>query len=287
MAPGAKIEVVEAASNNYTDLFAASSYAASNGASVVSMSFSGDEDPGQDYNFNTSQSLAVANYNAAHPGAGQSGVLFVASTGDGGSAAGVGYPASNPYVVSVGGTALYVNANGSYSSETAWAGSGGGPSLYQLRPAYQNSVQTGKYRTEPDVAFDAANSTGVNLVFGGLTLSNKGGTSLGAPCWAALFALADQERVANGFPVLTSLDALNAMYATYNSPIYSQAFNDVVGGTNGAYYATVGYDEVTGLGSPIADYLVPYLAAYDTPEPASGAMIVLGWSLMLGRRKRR
>jgi subtilase family serine protease len=284
IAPGAKIQVVEASSNGYSDLFTAASYAASHGASVVSMSFYGGEDTSNDNTFNTDTGPGSPSYNAGQPGVGQKRVAFIASTGDSGSSGGVGYPASNPYVIGVGGTTLAVNMDGSYSGETAWSGSGGGVSTSENRPSYQDGVQSSAFRTEPDVSFDANPSSGVNIVFNGTTLT-VGGTSIGAPAWAGLFALADQIRVANGLPVLSSLDALEAMYATYGTAAYSAAFHDIVGGNNGGYTATSGYDDVTGLGSPVADYLVPYLGSFPVPEPVGAAVILMGLPMLLRRRR--
>jgi hypothetical protein len=274
LAPDAKIEVFEAKNASYHNLLGAASYAAAHGASVVSMSFAGGEAPSFDSSFS-----------AGNTSPGQSGVTFVASTGDDGSAGGVPYPAANPYVVAVGGTSLTLNSNGSYAGETAWSGSGGGTSAYELRPSYQNSVQSSAYRTVPDVAFDADPSTGVDIIFGGNTVQ-VGGTSVGSPCWAGLFALADQQRVANGLPALSSLQALDALYGTYNTPEYSTIFHDITSGSDGTYSAGTGYDEVTGLGSPIANELVDYLGTYPEPEPATGSLALLVLPLLLTRRRR-
>jgi subtilase family serine protease len=284
IAPDANIEVVEAtyakkSSATISNLYSAANYAAVHGgASVVSMSFTiAPEDSTSDSYFT----------------AGQSNVAFVASTGDKGYAGGVATPASDPYVVAVGGTTLSVNSSGNYAGETAWSGSGGGTSAYEARPAYQNGVQSSAFRTVPDVAFDADPNTGVDIVYGGQNVQ-VGGTSLGAPAWAGLFALADQERAAEGLSPLSSLSALQAMYALYGTPAYTNAFHDIVGGNNGAGGATAvaGYDEVTGLGSPIANDLVPYLggemtlsALENAPEPARAAMIFIAAPLLLMRRR--
>ena len=65
------------------------------------------------------------------------GVTFVASSGDSGAPA--AWPAVSPNVLSVGGTTL--NLSGStYSSETGWSDSGGGPSAYEAQPSYQKGV---------------------------------------------------------------------------------------------------------------------------------------------------
>ena len=76
-------------------------------------------------------------------------------------------------------------------------------------PSYQAADGlAGGARPAPDVAFDANPSTGVAVydatAQGGLW-AEMGGTSLGAPAWAALIAIADGMRVASGG---TTLDLL-------------------------------------------------------------------------------
>src|SRR5205823_10870004 len=98
-----------------------------------------------------------------------------------------------------------------WSSETGWSGSGGGPSASETRPAYQNGVVTQTtMRANPDVAYDASPSTGFatydSFNYNGTSYGwiKVGGTSAGAPQWAALLAIADQGRAANGQPALNS-----------------------------------------------------------------------------------
>jgi hypothetical protein len=94
-----------------------------------------------------------------------------------------------------------------------------------------------------------------------------GGTSLSAPTWAGLIALADQARVAAGGQTLGSAGPTEAQQALYTSPVTD--FNAVTTGNNG-YSAGPGYNLVGGLGTPIANLLVPDLAAYagSTAVPA-------------------
>ena len=123
---------------------------------------------------------------------------------------GVDYPASDPLVLSVGGTSLNANhGTGAYLGETAWnrpitptAGphwaSGGGFSGQFSRPAYQAGVPgiEAASRGVPDVAADADAYTGIALVAvaasGQYVVSPGAGTSAGAPFWAGLVAIADQ-----------------------------------------------------------------------------------------------
>jgi len=251
IAPAANIVLVECNSNTNSNLYAGVVTAeAYNGVSVVSLSWGSPE-------FNSEQ---VFDSEFTH-----AGVTVVASTGDDGAPG--DYPAYSPNVLAVGGTDLFLNSNNSYQSETAWSGSGGGISSFETEPAYQNGAQSTSGRTIPDVAFDASPNTGVavydsyNDINGSGPWEQVGGTSLAAPSWAGLIAIADQGRVAAGGTTLTGpTQTLPALYS-----LNSSDFNDVASGSNGGFSAGAGYDEVTGLGTPRANLLVPALTGYIAP----------------------
>ena len=248
IAPKAKILLVEAATSSWTDLINAVDYARKQpGVAVVSMSWGGGEFAGETA-YDTAFTTPV----------GHTGVAFVASSGDGG--AGAQYPAASPNVLGVGGTSLTITTAAAYVGETAWSGSGGGPSLYEAEPSYQSQVQGSGKRTTPDVAYNADPNTGF-YVYDTVADSSGytgwfayGGTSAGAPQWAALIALADQGRAAAGLGALT-----NAAAAVYSLP--AADFHDVIGGSNG-YSAVSGYDLATGRGSPRADLVIADLVKY-------------------------
>ena len=191
-------------------------------------------------------------------------------------------PASDPLVLGVGGTSLTANpVTGAYISETAWntpglppqpGASGGGFSHLFARPAYQDGVPgIGATRGVPDVAADASSPTGMALAFsapdGSYELVGAGGTSAGAPFWAGLIALADQEA---GHP----LGFVNpAIYRIARGPLHHKAFHDITTGSNTVvltstsppvtitgYQAGPGWDPVTGWGTPDAQVLIPLLA---------------------------
>ncbi len=197
------------------------------------------------------------------------GVTFLASSGDSGS--GTIYPSASPYVISVGGTSLYLGSGTSYGSESAWSGSGGGLSPYESRPTYQNGVENvvGNQRGVPDVSADADPNTGVwvyDSYAGGWY--EVGGTSVATPIWAGLIAIADQGRTSIGEGTLDSIQTLTALYG-----LPASDFHDITSGNNGGYSAGPGYDLVTGLGSPIANLLVPALAGNENsgyPVDGSG-----------------
>lgn len=244
IAPLAKILLVEARSDSFADLMYAVRTAVYYGATVVSMSWGGSEFANQgsfDKYFNVY------------------GVTFTASSGDSGY--GTIYPAASPYVVSVGGTTLSTNGSGNYLGETAWEGSGGGLSQFTYQPSYQKSFPLpnnpdGK-RGIPDVSFNADPNTGVSVydsMNGGWLV--VGGTSAGAPAWAAMFAVVNSARA-------TKLSLALPMLYSIGKNHYTLNFNDITTGSNGdcGYYcnAATGYDYVTGLGTPKANVLLQSL----------------------------
>ncbi len=262
IAPGANILLVEANSNSYSDLLTAVDTARRYaGVSVVSMSWGGGEFSGE---------TSIDSYFTTT--AGHQGVTFLASSGDGG--AGVENPAASPNVVAVGGTTLTLSG-GNYSSESAWSGAGGGLSAYESQPTYQHGIvtQSTTQRGVPDVAFDANPSSGV-AVYDSYDASTApwfqvGGTSLSAPAWAGIIAIADQGRVLSGQGTLDG--ATGTLPKLYALP--SSDFHDITTGSNG-YAAGVGYDLVTGRGTPIANLLIPDLVGVTTPVPAIGSFAI-------------
>jgi subtilase family serine protease len=80
-----------------------------------------------------------------------------------------------------------------------------------------------------------------------------GGTSVSTPCWAALMAVTNQGRLANGLSRLNTAGPTQTQAFLYGLP--SADFHDVTSGSNGGYAAGVGYDEVTGLEDRIGDML--------------------------------
>ena len=253
IAPCADIVLVEANDAYLSSLLTAVDAAVRSGASVVSMSWGAKDfysESGYDSHFKAPA------------------VSFVAASGDSGN--GTIYPATSPFVLAVGGTTLQLSSSGTWS-ETAWSGSGGGASKFEAEPGYQSSFpipNTRGKRGSPDVAYNADPNTGVpvydSTAYNGSTgWWQVGGTSAGAPQWAALIALAD-ELGANPLSInsLTSSPFYTAAGSAKKFNPYG-AYNDILAGSNGTCktcYATAGYDFVTGLGSPRAKVLAPFLA---------------------------
>src|SRR5262249_42303525 len=84
-----------------------------------------------------------------------------------------------------------------------------------------------------------------------------GGTSAGAPQWAALVAIADEMAGHNLDGVSQTLPAI---YQVAESA-YSSNFHDIASGTAGRNRAGTGFDLGTGWGSPIANSIVPAIAS--------------------------
>jgi hypothetical protein len=268
VAPGAQIVLIETNSGSLSDLMAG--VATANivpGVSVVSMSWGYAEGL---YIHQTGESKYDPTFT-------QPGVTYVASSGDASGASPL-YPAFSPNVLAVGGTSLTLNADNSYNGETGWGyydssmgtfiGSGGGISQYEAEPAYQQGVQSLGTRTTPDVAAVADPATGAWVADTyNLPSANPyevvGGTSLSAPIWAGLLALANQGRVAAGQPTLNSSSPTDTQQALYMLP--QADYHSITSGYNG-YNANAGYNLVTGLGTPVANLLVPDLVAYHGPS---------------------
>ncbi len=214
--PKCHILLVEANNPRMTNLGAAVRKAVEMGAQVVSNSYGGPEQ------------IAAGGAERAlfeHPG-----TVIAAATGD------FGYewwsgptpdpespdaPASYPGVVSVGGTSLTLNAEGTREKETVWNGngplnagefrggvSGGGCSLFFEAPFWQRyasgfaATGCGDKRLSADVSAVADPDTGFSIddtyecgekceeFTGGREWSVIGGTSLATPLISGLYALA-------------------------------------------------------------------------------------------------
>lgn len=255
-APLARIILIEAQDNNLTSLIGAIHLAESMGPGVVNMSFASPDGP------------YVPSYDAVFSGTGMS---FVASSGDSGT--GTNWPAVSSKVLAVGGTSVTVNGTAP-RSEIAWSGSGGGVSPYEPRPSWQPSFALGGSHTTtttrqvPDVSFNANPYTGQYIYVTPSTAGSwysGGGTSISAPQWAGLIAMENAERALSGKTAVSLLQTTlyGVIYPVPGS--YATSLFDVKSGTNGSCAtcaAVTGYDLVTGLGTPNANYLLPTLTAH-------------------------
>jgi subtilase family serine protease len=183
----------------------------------------------------------------------------------------VNFPASSPYVTSVGGTTLYTDTSGNYQSETVWnnagccAGGGGISELFKA-PDYQREGlrrgvinQLGGMRGVPDVSYnaDCNNAILVYLSFFGPDAAGWYticGTSEGSPQWAGI--VADLNQYAGrplGFlnPALYAAGGLGAFYHFGRDvTVGNNALLDVPGAVAPGYSAAPGWDPASGWGSP-------------------------------------
>lgn len=215
-------------------------------------------------------------------------------------------PASDPLVVAVGGTELTAAdyclpslgcdpnthpAAGTYISEVVWnegptgnyqnyfsatEATGGGFSPVWDEPAYQQgTLHGGKLLGMPHVSYNAAILHGVLTYIDIPNVSvgwyRFGGTSAGAPQWAAITAINNQIAGHNYGFINAALYKIGQ-----NALDYSNTFHDVTSGNNSAmefdaannpvnidgYNAFTGWDASTGLGSPVTDKLVTELPLF-------------------------
>lgn len=181
----------------------------------------------------------------------------------------VEYPASSPYVVAVGGTDLFSNADGSYLGETSWEAGGGGLSQFEYSPYWESPTQPVgttavgySFRGTPDVAMDASIETGY-LVYSSAQATNgsctpciEAGTSLASPLAAGAYArMQSSHGNALGFGaplfyrIYTNNPSSSAASAGPPPTSLVGGFHDVLAGSNGGYSALPRYDYTTGLGS--------------------------------------
>jgi len=216
------------------------------------------------------------------------GIIYVASSGD--YQAPARYPASSPYVIAAGGTMIERDKLGNYIDQVTWfnteipckagtqcrTGASGGPSQYEPRPAYQNSVQkiVGTHRGTPDISFVAqhvavfccsyavftdgneqccvqpgkSNPNGLlpcqsfsNCDSGYGLWFNTGGTSLAAPALTGIMNTAHSGATTSTQELMTIYNGALKNYHSY--------WTDITKGNNG-FPALQGYDFATGLGVP-------------------------------------
>jgi kumamolisin len=204
------------------------------------------------------------------------GITVCVAAGDDGSSDGVSdghahvdFPASSPYVLSVGGTTIPTKGN--QSADITWkegdglredngGSTGGGVSAVFPRPEWQSAIAIASVnpgaiigRCVPDVAANADwNASPYLLVVNGQAEPN-GGTSAASPLWAALITLINAKRPrAQRAGFLTP-----TLYQTQGNggTVGSMGCTDVLSGDNatdalGGYSAGPGYDAVSGWGTP-------------------------------------
>jgi hypothetical protein len=220
------------------------------------------------------------------------GVTICIASGDTGTDSKVGdglahvqYPASDPWVLSVGGTTIG-NISGSSFDEYAWNDSfsfggfsgsgatGGGISdcfpqpWYQVDAGVPPSVNDGhRGRGVPDVSANASPNSGYPIILGGaLSFFPANGTSASAPLWAGLIAVINaalNESVGFINPVLYALGSSIFKDIIAEPGVTDNSMNGVKG-----YPVTIGWDACTGWGSPKGTALLKGLKHFYGPAIA-------------------
>lgn len=253
MAPMARIVLIEATDASIDALLGAVKLANRMGPGIVSMSWGTDEG---DWTASVDDTFTTP------------GMTYLAATGDDG--VNVSWPAVSPRVIAVSGTTLSWSGSGA-RREVAWSRTGGGVSAYTPVPAVQAGVVVrGRplaRRAVGDVSFNADPYTGQYVAMtsatdGQLRWQSCGGTSISAPQWAGLLAVAGAVRASKG--VAANVRYAGILYKRIaNDPgAYARAFTDITAGRNGgcpACAAVRGYDIATGWGTPNFAGLMPLL----------------------------
>ncbi|WP_428000103.1 S53 family peptidase [Acidovorax sp.] len=262
MAPLARIVLIESPDASLNNLLAAIRLANSMGSGVVSMSFGAQEGTWTD---SVDSIFSVP------------GMTYLAATGD--SGASVNWPSVSPNVIAVGGTTLTYNGAGA-RSEVSWTGTGGGTSAYTPAPVYQKAalpvVGSVVRRTVADVAMNADPSTGQYVAVmspgsSAVQWITAGGTSLSSPMWAGLVAVTNASRLQASRTLLGGAHSLLYGQIGAVSGNYANAFLDIRLGSHGSCgtcSAKVGYDQLSGLGTPNATAFVSLLSGASAPPQA-------------------
>jgi kumamolisin len=261
MAPGATLDAVYAPDGSgpsynpsSADMTDALLKAISLNVSVISMSF-GVAEQGDG-------SLASA-WNSVLATAASDGITVLAATGDTGGDVNAdctggpapSYPATDPNVIAVGGTAVDFGGVGTFTgsfSESAWSKGGGGFSTQFSAPSWQEvgndtaPIEANGGRGTPDVSATAAN----DFLYFDYGATAAAGTSFATPLWAGLFAEMDAKFGAN-FGFVTP--RLYNVGAAESSGAIEPGLADITSGSNCvASAASSDWDAATGWGSPRA-----------------------------------
>ncbi|MGH7617676.1 MAG: S53 family peptidase, partial [Gemmatimonadaceae bacterium] len=261
---------------------------AANDPGVVSISWGYPEDTG------IWSRSAIKQVNESLKEAAHLGITVCVASGDDGSSdadmdghAHVDFPTSSQYVLSVGGTTIpkkngsgpdlvWFEGNGLRTSQHG--STGGGVSAVFARPTWQSKIALKSVnpqgivgRCVPDVAANADWDASPYLLVVDQQAEGNGGTSAAAPLVASLVTLINAERGAGKrIGYLTPLLYHPPTGAGGTATVGSIGCTDIEVGNNttahgGGYTASLGYDAVSGWGTPYGTKLA---AALQAPVPA-------------------
>jgi subtilase family serine protease len=288
---------------------------------VFSMSFGTDEP-----DFGGAGATQTAKFDAVFQAGIAKGDNFFAAAGDNGTVAtlkqagetrtgttpSVGWPASSPYVVSVGGTQLmdgwtwnptsddpstagYFNSTATSGvSQAVWNESwapiatGGGASEIYARPSWQANADPalGNHRIVPDTSWNAAVNGGVDVYITAYPQYNcgnntgcwtfYGGTSAATPQTAALVALANAARASAHKAPLGFLDPI-----LYSGVGASSAYTDIVPEHLGSAPATFAGSDV-GVTGPVTKSVGDLVDNQLWESPVAGYPTTAGYDATTG-----
>jgi subtilase family serine protease len=232
IAPGAKIVLLIAPTEDWTELEFMIQYATQNHlGNVISNSYGFPE--------LAWGAFTLQGFDSVIQKAAAAGIAVNFSSGDSGdvvggdpNAGGASYPASSTFATSIGGTSLGVPNTDGTKWEVGWGnnatflsfatdavndppfalglngGAGGGESIFIAKPSWQKNLGIpGANRQQPDISAVADPFTGAIIVSGGF-VEVIGGTSLASPVFSAIWAIADQKAgvsLGQAAPLIASL----------------------------------------------------------------------------------
>jgi subtilase family serine protease len=196
------------------------------------------------------------------------GQTYASASGDS-SSWGAGefvWPQESSDVLCVGGTHLVTTGPaGGWVSETGWSDSGGGIAIDQVRiPSWQQSRRvvnhdnhaSKSHRNGPDVSMEGDFQN--YICYNNTCSGGWGGTSFSAPEFVGYLALANEQATSHGH---SSLGFVNeTLYKIAIKGDYASNFHDITSGTNFGFTCVMGFDLVTGWGTPNGDTLINTLA---------------------------
>jgi subtilase family serine protease len=191
-----------------------------------------DLDPGELAVENSISELAASLGISQHVSSGDSGDnLALDNAAFGINSVSVNANADSPFVTGIGGTSTFLDKHNNIELQTGWGnnataiafgptapppplvptvplgfleGAGGGTSVVYAKPAFQDRLP-GQFRLVPDISMNADPQTGVELIVTPDSIPGDqafvfvaGGTSLSAPMFSGVWAIANQANAAIG-----------------------------------------------------------------------------------------
>ena len=308
IAPGAKIILVVAPTNSFSDLFTGIITAASTaGVVAISNSWSGfDINVAGDSEFYHSADVLLQAIGAA-------GISVDFSTGDygdnasqlGGIYTSTGWPGSSPFATAVGGVSVALDSHKHVAWQTSWGtvltevadtialgsppldvpnnegfifGGTGGLSDTYPKPFWQKGVP-GDRRGTPDISWVADPYTGVEVIYSvdssnDLGISVVGGTSVSCPMFTALWGIATQRAHHQLGQAAPYLYRLSSSSGAITDVVGAHSQNNVTGtiqdagGTNPI--------RASELAAPLENQLSFFSALYNSPYSTRWFVLTFG-----------